>query len=288
MKTLLGSLFFATSILCAAQAFAQAAAVVDSVQMPAWVERAGKRSPLVPGMEMRAGDQVYTGQGSKLLIKLAEGSIVKLGENGTLRFAEINRTQELFKAALGVLQGAFRFTTQLVGQGRKREIDIKVAQVTAGIRGTDLWGRGRKDNEVVCLIEGSIEVGAEGEAPVKLDQPLQFYRRVDAKAQPVGTIDAKQLGEWAKETEIDDGKGVARAGGRFSLMLATADDQNGALALYDQLRDAGYPAEILPRKDADKVYYIVRIRQLPTRAEAQAVGNQLKGRFGITDPRIAG
>jgi len=288
MKTLLGSLFFATSILCAAQAFAQAAAVVDSVQMPAWVERAGKRSPLVPGMEMRAGDQVYTGQGSKLLIKLAEGSIVKLGENGTLRFAEINRTQELFKAALGVLQGAFRFTTQLVGQGRKREIDIKVAQVTAGIRGTDLWGRGRKDNEVVCLIEGSIEVGAEGEAPVKLDQPLQFYRRVDAKALPVGTIDAKQLGEWAKETEIDDGKGVARAGGRFSLMLATADDQNGALALYDQLRDAGYPAEILPRKDADKVYYIIRIRQLPTRAEAQAVGNQLKGRFGITDPKIAG
>jgi len=288
MKTLLGSLFFATSILCAAQAFAQAAAVIDSVQMPAWVERAGKRSPLVPGMEMRAGDQVYTGQGSKLLIKLAEGSIVKLGENGTLRFAEINRTQELFKAALGVLQGAFRFTTQLVGQGRKREIDIKVAQVTAGIRGTDLWGRGRKDNEVVCLIEGSIEVGAEGEAPVKLDQPLQFYRRVDAKALPVGTIDAKQLGEWARETEIDDGKGVARAGGRFSLMLATADDQNGALALYDQLRDAGYPAEILPRKDADKVYYILRIRQLPSRAEAQALANQLKGRFGITDPKIAG
>lgn len=288
MKTLLGSLFFAISLFSSAQALAQAAAVIDAVQMPAWVERAGKRIPLVPGMEMRAGDQVYTGQGSKLLIKLSEGSVVKLGENGTLRFAEINRTQELFKAALGVLQGAFRFTTQLVGTGRKREVDIKVAQVTAGIRGTDLWGRGRKDNEVVCLIEGSIEVGAEGESPVKLDQPLQFYRRVDAKTQPVGTIDTKQLGEWAKETEIDDGKGVVRAGGKFSLMLATADDQQGALALYDQVRDAGYPAEILPRKDADKIYYIVRIRQLPTRAEAQALGNQLKGRFGITDPKIAG
>ncbi len=288
MKTLLGSLFVALSLFSSAQAFAQAAAVIDAVQMPAWVERGGKRLPLVPGMEMRAGDQVFTGQGSKLLIKLAEGSVVKLGENGTLRFAEINRTSELFKAALGVLQGAFRFTTQLVGQGRKREVDIKVAQVTAGIRGTDLWGRGRKDNEVVCLIEGSIEVGAEGEAPVKLDQPLQFYRRVDAKTQPVGLIDTKQLGEWAKETEIDDGKGVVRAGGRFSLMLATADDQQGALALYDQIRDAGYPAEILPRKDGDKIYYILRIRQLPTRAEAQALGNQLKGRFGITDPRIAG
>jgi hypothetical protein len=289
MKPLLRSLFFTATFFSAAQAWSQAAAVIDSVQRPAWVERAGKRSPLVPGMEMRAGDQVYTGAGSKLLIKLSEGSLVKLGENGTLRFAEINRSQELFKAALGVLQGAFRFTTQLVGAGRKREIDIRVAQVTAGIRGTDLWGRGRKDNEVVCLIEGSIEVGAEGESPVKLDQPLQFYRRVDAKTQPVGSIDTQQLGEWAKETEIDPGKGVARAGGRFSVMLATADDQAGALALYDQLREAGYPAEILPRRAEDqKVYYIVRIRQLPSRAEAQALSNQLKGRFGIVEPKITG
>jgi hypothetical protein len=289
MKKLLCSLFFAASFFSAAQAWSQAAAVIDSVQMPAWVERAGRRSPLVPGMELRAGDQVYTGAGSKLLIKLSEGSVVKLGENGTLRFAEINRTQELFKAALGVLQGAFRFTTELVGTKRNRQIDIKVAQVTAGIRGTDLWGRGRKDNEVVCLIEGSIEVGAEGESPVKLDQPLQFYRRTEGKTQPVGLIDTKQLGEWAKETEIDEGKGVARAGGRFSVLLATADDQAGALALYDQLRDAGYPAEILPRRAADqKVFYIVRIRQLPSRAEAQAVSNQLKGKFGITEPKIAG
>jgi len=289
MKSLLRSLFFAASFFAAAQAWAQAAAVIDSVQLPAWVERAGKRSPLVPGMELRAGDQVYTGAGSKLLIRLSEGSVVKLGENGALRFAEINRTQELYKAALGVLQGAFRFTTQLIGAGRKREIDIKVAQVTAGIRGTDLWGRGRKGNEVVCLIEGSIEVGAEGEAPVKLDQPLQFYRRVDGNALPVGTIDQNQLNQWAKETEIDEGRGAVREGGKFSVLLATADDQAGALALYDQLRDAGYPAEILPRREADqKIYYLLRIRHLPSRTAAQALANQLKGQFGITEPKIAG
>src|SRR5882672_5889414 len=288
MKTLLRSLFFIAAFIAAAPAWAQAAAIIDSVQMPAWVERAGKRFPLVPGMEMRAGDQVYTGAGSKLLIKLSEGSVVKLGENGTLRFAEVNRTQELFKATLGVLQGAFRFTTQLIGAGRKRDIDIKVAQVTAGIRGTDLWGRGRKDNEVVCLIEGSIEVGAEGESAQTLNQPLQFYRRVDAKTQPVGFIDAKQLAQWAQETDIEEGKGAARAGGRFSVALASASDQQAALGLYDELRNAGYPAEILPRKEGEQVLYVIRIRQLPTRAEAQALANSLKGKFGITEPKISG
>jgi hypothetical protein len=239
-------------------------------------------------MELRAGDQIFTGAGSRALVRLAEGSVVKLGENGTLRITQIDRSTEIFRAALGVLQGAFRFTTELVGQKRKREVDIRVAQVTAGIRGTDLWGRGRKDNEVVCLIEGEIQVGAEGEAAQTMNQPMQFYRRVDAKTQPVGFIDAKQLAQWAQETEIEDGKGAARAGGRFAVLLASAPDQRAALALYDELRNAGYPAEILPRKEGEVVLYLIRIRQLPTRAEAQALANQLKGKFGITEPKVSG
>jgi len=286
MKTILYALLLFASLLSVAQA--QPAASVEGVQMPAWVERGGRRTPLLPGMELRAGDQIFTGAGSRALLRLAEGSVVKLGENGMLRFAELSPTQEIFKAALGVLQGAFRFTTELVGQKRKREVDIRVAQVTAGIRGTDLWGRGRKDNEVVCLIEGEIQVGADGEAAQTMNQPLQFYRRVDAKTQPIGFIDVKQLGEWAKETEIEDGKGAARAGGKFAVLLASAPDQRRALGLYDELRNAGYPAEILPRKEAEQIVYILRIRQLPTRAEAQALANQLKGKFGITEPKISG
>jgi len=288
MKTILCSLLLAFTLSGAPVALAQPAASVEGVQMPAWVERNGRRSPLLPGMELRAGDQIFTGAGSRAVVRLAEGSVVKLGENGTLRFTQMDRSQEIFRAALGVLQGAFRFTTELVGQKRKREVDIRVAQVTAGIRGTDLWGRGRKDNEVVCLIEGEIQVGAEGEAAQTLNQPLQFYRRVDAKTQPIGLIDVQQLGQWAKETEIEDGKGALRAGGRFSVLLASAPDQRAALGIYDELRNAGYPAEILPRREGEQVTYIVRIRQLPTRAEAQALADSLKGKFGITEPRVAG
>ena len=288
MKTILYGLFLAASFFSAAQAYAQAAASVEGVQMPAWAERNGRRIPLFPGMELRAGDQIFTGAGSRALVRLSEGSVVKLGENGTLRFSQIDRSTEIFRAALGVLQGAFRFTTDLVGKKNRREVDIRVAQVTAGIRGTDLWGRGRKDNEVVCLIEGEIQVGAEGEAAQTLNQPLQFYRRVDAKTQPIGIIDAKQLAEWARETEIEEGKGSLRAGGRFSVALVSAPEQKTALAIYDALRNAGYPAEILPRKEGEQIVYVVRIRQLQSRADAQALADRLKGQFGITEPRISG
>jgi hypothetical protein len=269
-------------------ALAQVAAVIEGVQMPAWVERAGRRVPIIAGMELRAGDQVVTGAGSRLLVKLGDGSLVKLGENGKLSFNEISPARELFKAALNVLEGAFRFTTDVVAKNRKREVSIRAAQVTLGIRGTDVWGRARAANEIVCLVEGEVEVAAEGEPPVSLNQPLQFYRRTDGKAQPVGTVEQKQLDQWSSEVDLQAGKGAARRGGRFSVTLASVPEQTAALALYDELRNAGYPAEIGPAMAGDKMVYHVRIRQLPSRAEANALAGQLRGKFGITDPKVSG
>jgi len=160
--------------------------------------------------------------------------------------------------------------------------------VTAGIRGTDFWGRSRKDNEIVCLIEGEIEVAAEGEQPVTMDKPLQFYRRTEGKTQPVGVVEKAQLDQWAAETDLEAGKGAVRRGGRFSVLLASAEDQNTALGVYDPLRNVGYPAEIWPVKDGEKLLYVVRIRQLPSRAEARALVDQFRGKFGITEPKISG
>ena len=194
-------------------AAAQVAATVEGVQTPAWVERDGKRTPLVPGMELKAGDQVITGGGSRIVIKLSEGSLVKLGENGTLRFTELSASREVFKAVINVLQGAFRFTTDVAQKARKREVSIGVSQVVAGIRGTDLWGKSMAERQIVCLIEGRVEIAVPGEPVLTLDKPRQFYRREGGKAQPVGFVEPKQIGEWARETEIEPGKGMPRTRG---------------------------------------------------------------------------
>jgi cell division septation protein DedD len=278
MKRLLHGLVFA-ALLCSGVAAAQPAAVVEGVQMPAWVERDGRRVPLQPGMELRSGDRVFTGAGSRALFKLSEGSLVKLGENGNLNFTSLTPTQEAFRAALRVLEGAFRFTTDLAVKQRRRDVSITVATVTAGIRGTDLWGRSRTDTQIVCLIEGNIEVGAEGETPVAMDKPLQFYQRVKGQTQPVGFVEPRQIAQWASETEFEAGRPAARRGGRFSAQLAAADNQNDALAVYDKAREAGYPAEIVPSLDGDKRVYTVRIRNLGSKAEADALAAQVKGKL---------
>lgn len=277
--------------IAAAGAAAAPAAVVEAVQMPAWVERnevaAVRRYPLAPGMALRGGDELRTGAGARVYVKLAEGSLVKLGENASLRILEVAPERGgVFKALLQVIEGAFRFTTDVLARERRREVSIRVASVTAGIRGTDLWGKSSPGREVVCLIEGAIEVGAEGEAAVRMDQPRQFYERVRGEARPVGFVDPTQLAQWARETEIDDGRGAARRGGRWKLTLARVATQKAALEVYDRLRDAGYAAEIFPVKSGDGHDYLVRISRLQSKADAEALAGQLRGTAGVQEPKV--
>ena len=293
MKRILSVLGAALLSIAALPAMAAPAAVVEGVQMPAWLERAvsggTRRIPLSPGLELRGGDEVRTGAGSRVYIKLAEGSLVKLGENASLRILDLAPERGgFFKAALQVLEGAFRFTTDLLAKERRRDVSIRVATVTAGIRGTDLWGKSMRDREIVCLIEGKIEVGAEGEAPVTMDQPRQFYQRDKGRTQPVGFVDPVQLGQWARETEIAEGQGAARAGGKWRVTLASVATQSEALAVYDTLRAAGYAAEIFPTRAAEQRVYLVRISRLASKADAEALGAKLRGTAGVQEPKVSG
>ena len=293
MKRMLGMLFAALLAGATLQAAGAPAAVVEGVQMPAWAERtvAGgiRRIPLAPGLELRGGDEVKTGAGSRVYLKLAEGSLIKLGENASLRILELAPDRGgFFRAALNVLEGAFRFTTEALARERRRDVSIRVATVTAGIRGTDLWGKSdREDKQIVCLIEGKIEVGAEGEVPVLMDQERQFYQRDKGKTAPIGFVEPAQLVQWAQQTEIADGQGAARLGGKWRVTLATAPTQSEALDVYGQLRTAGYAAEIHPAKAGEKRVYHVRISRLPTKADAEALAAQLRGMHGAGEPRVS-
>ena len=290
MKTVLFNALFALALVLPGLALAQPAAVVEGVQMPAWVERAEaagvRKIPVVPGMQLKAGDKLVTGSGSRLQVKLAEGSTVKLGENGSLQLRELEPSKSLFKAALGVLEGAFRFTTDALAKNRRREVSISVATVTAGIRGTDLWGKSAPNRQVVCLIEGKIEVGAQGESPVTMDQPLQFYRRESDVTQPVGIVDNAQLAQWAAETEIEKGRGAARRGGKWQVRLASGTNMDQVLKVYEKVRAAGYGAELGSAVVNEKRVYTARIRSLPSKGDAETLAEELKSKLGVENLKV--
>jgi hypothetical protein len=203
MKFLHPRHFSLALLLCASIAAHAAAPIrVEAVRNAAWLDRGGEAEPLVAGMEIRPDDRLRTGTDARVQLRLAEGSTVRLGENAQLRIERVE-TKGFFKATLNVLRGAFRFTTDVTAKGARREVDIKVRSVTAGVRGTDLWGRSNDERDIVCLIEGKITVAAPGSPAVTMSQPLDFFQKPrGAPALPVGKVDPKQLEEWAKETEI--------------------------------------------------------------------------------------
>ena len=284
MKRWLEILFSLALVVAASSALATPAAVVDAVQMPAWIERAGKQMPAAPGMELIATDTLRTGAGARLYIKLAEGSILRLGENAKLALLDlVPERGGVFRAALDVLAGAFRFTTEALAKPRPRDFKLRVSTVTIGIRGTDLWGRSTPQDEIVCLIEGKIEVAAVDEKPILMDQPRQFYQRDKGKTQPLSVITPEKLAELARETEIETGKGAARRGGKWKVTLVQADSKAAAGALLEKLHAAGYAAE----SKAQGKRYVVRIAQLPSKAEADALAAKLRGQHGVTDPKVS-
>ena len=284
MKRWLGIVFSLALVLAASGAIAAPAAIVEAVQMPAWVERAGKQMPAAAGMDLIATDTVRTGAGARIYVKLPEGSTVKLGENAKLQLAElVPERGGLVKGVIDVLSGAFRFTTEAVAKPRPRDFKFRISTVTIGIRGTDLWGRSVAQNEIVCLIEGKIEVGAADEKPVSMDQPRQFYRREKGKTQPVDFITSERLAEWAKETDIAPGAGAARRGGKWKVVLAQVESKADAGALLDKLHAEGYAAE----SRAQGKRHVVQITRLPSKAEAEALAAKLRGRHGVADPKVS-
>jgi hypothetical protein len=271
---------FALVALFAATASHGEIATVEAVQYPAWIERGGATAPLVPGTRLQPKDKLVTGANARVRMQLGEGSAVKLGENAQF-VIESAEDRGVFRAALNVLVGAFRFTTAAIST-RTREVSIRAKTVTAGVRGTDLWGKSAGDRDLVCLLEGKITVGAEGHPTVTLDQPLDFYQKPRDGAPAVAKVDAKQVEEWAKETEVSSAGAAAKASGKWRMVAAAKADRDAALALSRRLRRDGYPSEIVQKDN----YFVVQVTNLAGEAEARALMSALRDVPGVELPTV--
>ncbi len=268
-------------------------AEVEALQMPAWLTRDGQRTPLAPGVRLRSGDRIDTGTGARALLRLHDGSMVKLGEKAHFRLDGIPAgrccADGVFKATLNVLEGAFRFTTTALYKFRgRREVEVRFPTVTAGIRGTDLWGKATAEREIVALIEGRITVTRRGTPPLDLDQPRSLYQALrNAGVLPVEQISDEALAVYAAETEMAPGQGAAGKGGKWRVYAARVRTQDEALAAYDRLREAGYPATIHPTQKDGATVYQVRIGGLLSEADGVAVAIRLKSELGLTEVSVS-
>jgi hypothetical protein len=260
---------------------AHAAGIVDGVQSPAWLDRGGLTVPVSPGIALQVGDTLRTGSGARLMLKLEEGSLVKLGENARFAIEKAQAKGGVYEAALNVAAGAFRFTTQVASKANERDVNIKLGpNATIGLRGTDLWGRGRDDKDIVCLIEGKIDVTGNNGKTLRLDQPRQMFTSArNMPPEPVTTIDAQQLNTWSIETEIEYGKG-SKVSGEWKVIIEGFPSRDEARAATRKLRETGYPAE-------NTANNTVTIDKFDTELAARLLAIQLRVGSGFKEIRTS-
>mgnify|MGYP001237833374 FL=1 len=260
-------------------------AVVESVQSPAWLERDGQRQPLVAGMSLSNRDRIETGRNARAIIQLADGSAVKLGESAMVSLNALGRREgNVFTAAVDVATGAFRLTTDALRklQG-KRAINVRVGTVTAGIRGTDIWGRSDEDSDFVCLLEGRIVVTHASGQSAELTEPLQYYGAERVLNVPaVSSVTQEQADKWVAMTDPQPGFGLVSRGGKWGVLLATAETSEAALELYDRFREAGVHVRVLPQGAGQAVHYDLLAGPVADENQAAYLANRLERQLGLT------
>lgn len=291
VRSLWRKLSIAAALLGAPMAWASPLAVAEQVQAPAWLDRDGQRRPLAPGDELRSGDQVLTGADARVYFRFAEGSVVKLGERGTLGiFSHSVNPRASLTGALDLLSGAFRFTTDAVNKLRgKRNLTIRVSTATIGIRGTDVWGKAAEDRDLVALIEGVISLSRAGEElPIV---PMQYLDAPRGGLPQIKELTAETLVSMAEQTEIAASAGASRRKGKAFVTVAVAADEEAALALYDQIRNAGFSVKIRPLPQAagstgtaGQWRYALRLTGFADSRSADAALTRLRQQPGIKLP----
>lgn len=279
----IATMFLGAALMAATFTAAAEKARVEAVQYPAWLERGGNAVPLTPGTRLEASDKLRTGANARVQLLMGEGSTVKLGENAQFVIEKVE-DRGVFRAALSVITGAFRFTTDALRKSQRREVEIRVKNVTAGIRGTDLWGKSTGERDLVCLLEGKISVGSEGHPTVTLDQPLDFYQKPRDGEPAVAKVDQRQVDIWSQETEIQKDGAAGRVGGRWSVIAGKYPTRDEALGINRMLRANGYPSVI----GTSDNFPAVVVPGMAGEAEARALMANLRTVPGIVGPTVKG
>ena len=251
--------------------------LVEAVQMPAWTTRNGQRSPLQPGDTVSTAQEVETDAAAGLVLKMPEGSLLRLGEKTRLgvQRLEVNPADGRIgvRSELKLFDGFFRFATSAVAKALgQRQIEVSLRTATIGIRGTDFWSMTDAEHDAACLFEGKVDLATRDQGALSLDKPTAFWARFfDKPVAPVGNATPDQLNKFLASTELQPGKGVAVAGGQWRVVALSTPDSRAALQLAGRLRNAGYPAQLRSTGSTSRDRHDVVIGQLATRDDAEAV-----------------
>jgi FecR protein len=136
----------------------------------------GRARPLAKGEDVLSGDRVVTTNG-RAQLRFTDGAFVSLQPNTTFEVREYRyegKTDGSEKGIFGLLRGAMRTVTGLIGRVNRNAYQIQTPTATVGIRGTG----------------GIIEVLADGTTRITGDSGIWILKKKNLESidVPAGTI----------------------------------------------------------------------------------------------------
>jgi hypothetical protein len=156
----------ALSVQAANPAFAAGPQVgsVSRVQASGEALRDGGIHPLGSGSAVHQGDELRTGKGARLEVRLLDDTKLTLGEDARVVVDDFvfNPGRGVGSVAVDSLAGSFRFVTGRLSTMADRRVAVTTVFATIGIRGTDFWAGPIRGAFGVLLLDGAIDVTAAG------------------------------------------------------------------------------------------------------------------------------
>jgi hypothetical protein len=243
--------------------------VITAVTPPAWVVRNGARTPLAPRTALQPGEILHTGSGGRVEGSLGRRGHLNLGADARL-FVSDSGT-----ATLRVLAGAFRISSRAAPAGAGWL--VRLPGLSAGLGDAELWGRVTESHQHLILRRGEAVVRTDLGEALNMDRT---YDRLDlgpaSHPAAVARATSAEITRLLTETGFQPGAGTLTAGGRWRVTVLETPSEWRALAAYDRLRDAGYPALISQSERRSERVYCVAVTGMGTKAEAEAIATRLR------------
>lgn len=133
---------------------------VARLQNTAEALRDGAIMPLATGSAIHQGDELRTGAGSRLEMRFLDDTSLTLGADARLVIDAyvFEPAGDRGAIAVNAVTGALRFVSGRLGDVSDRQMTIRTAFATIGIRGTDFWAGPLRGIYGVLLLEGVIDV----------------------------------------------------------------------------------------------------------------------------------
>ena len=138
-KTILYTLaFLFSSLVIPGLAGAEDVGFVKTMEGELYVMRDARKEVVNPGMQLWAGDKVYTGADGKAGIVFRDGTVVTLGNNSVfdIRGYTFLPSENEYDFSMYMEKGEMLYTSGKLGKLAPEKVKLATPRATVGVRGT--------------------------------------------------------------------------------------------------------------------------------------------------------